>query len=144
RITLQHVLPRKRIDVVGYVTVEAEGEASEPGDVRCGIPGFDHPGTELHGEGLRSEDAALRFEVRGRRRAAFATDFEYASAEHGLPYVGEERRPMAVLTPRGCRTCLPSSGMPRDVDCPDATRRRPPPCNRVGPPKPPFGTWERR
>ena len=79
RITLQHVLPRKRIDVVGYVTVEAEGEASEPGDVRCGIPGFDHPGTELHGEGLRSEDAALRFEVRGRRHAAFATDFEYAS-----------------------------------------------------------------
>ena len=78
-ITLEHVIPRKRIDVVGYVTVEAEGEASDSGDVRCGIPGFDHPGTELHGEVLRSADPALRWEVRGRRNAAFATDFEYVS-----------------------------------------------------------------
>jgi hypothetical protein len=79
RIALEHVTPRKRIDVVGYVTVEAEGEASDPGDVQCGIPGFDHPGTELHGEGLRSADPALRWEVRGRRHAAFTTDFEYRS-----------------------------------------------------------------
>jgi hypothetical protein len=79
RITLEHVAPRKRIDVVGYVTVEAEGEASDPGDVRCGIPGYDHPGTELHGEGLHSADPAMRWEVRGRRHAAFATDFEYVS-----------------------------------------------------------------
>jgi hypothetical protein len=80
RITLEHVSPRKRIGVVGYVTVEAEDEASDPFDVRCGIPGFDHPGTELFGEGLRSDDPALRWEVRGRRHAAFATDFEYVSA----------------------------------------------------------------
>ena len=53
RIALEHVKPRKRIKVVGYLTVEAEGDASEPGDVRCGIPGFDHPGTELHGSELR-------------------------------------------------------------------------------------------
>jgi hypothetical protein len=79
RITLEHVAPRKRIDVVGYVTVEAEGEASDPGDVRCGIPGFDHPGTELHGDGLSSSDPALRWEVRGRRHAAFASHFEYVS-----------------------------------------------------------------
>jgi hypothetical protein len=79
RITLEHVVARKRIDVVGYLTVEAEGEASAPGDVRCGIPGFDHPGTELHGEVLHSEDPALRWEVRGRRNAAFATDFDYTS-----------------------------------------------------------------
>jgi len=79
RITLEHVAARKRIDVVGYLTVEAEGEASEPGDVRCGIPGFDHPGTELHGDALRSADPALRWEVRGRRNAAFATDFDYRS-----------------------------------------------------------------
>jgi hypothetical protein len=79
RITLEHVTPRKRIDVVGYVTVQAEGEASDPGDVRCGIPGYDHPGTELHGEDLRSADPALRWEVRGRRHAAFATEFEYVS-----------------------------------------------------------------
>ena len=71
--------PRKRIGVVGYLTVEAEGDASEPGDVRCGIPGFDHPGTELHGDALRSTDPALRWEVRGRRHAAFTTDFDYRS-----------------------------------------------------------------
>jgi hypothetical protein len=79
RITLEHVAPRKRIDVVGYLTVEADGQASEPGDVRCGIPGFDHPGTELFGEVLESTDEALRWEVRRPRRAAFATDFDYRS-----------------------------------------------------------------
>jgi hypothetical protein len=79
RITLEHAEPRKRIDVVGYLTVEAEGDASAAGDVRCGIPGFDHPGTELHGEGLRSTDPELHWEVRGRRHAAFATDFDYSS-----------------------------------------------------------------
>jgi hypothetical protein len=79
RITLEHVAPRKRIDVVGRLSVEAEGEASAPGNVRCGIPGFDHPGTELYGDVLASEDPILRWEVRGRRNAAFATDFDYAS-----------------------------------------------------------------
>jgi hypothetical protein len=79
QITLEHVAPRKRIGVIGYLTVEAEGDASAAGDVRCGIPGFDHPGTELHGEGLRSTDPELRWEVRGRRHAAFATDFDYRS-----------------------------------------------------------------
>lgn len=79
RISLEHTAPRKRIDVVGYLTVEAEGEASELGDVQCGIPGFDHPGTELHGEGLRSLDPALRWEIRGRRHASFVTDFNYSS-----------------------------------------------------------------
>jgi hypothetical protein len=58
---------------------EAQGEASDPGEVQCGIPGFDHPGTELHGDLLRSQDPVLSWEVRGRRNAAFATDFDYAS-----------------------------------------------------------------
>ena len=80
QITLEHAEPRKRIGVVGFLTVGAEGDASEPGDVRCGIPGFDHPGTELHGAGLRSTDPELRWEVRGRRHAAFATDFDYSSS----------------------------------------------------------------
>jgi len=82
RITLEHTQPRKRIDVLGYLTVEAEGEASAPGDVRCGIPGYDHPGTELHGDKLQSVDPALRWEVRGRRHASFATDFDYRSDMH--------------------------------------------------------------
>jgi hypothetical protein len=79
RIALEHTAARKRIDVVGYLTVEAEGDASGAGDVQCGIPGFDHPGTELHGDVLRSTDPALRWEVRGRRNAAFTTDFDYRS-----------------------------------------------------------------
>ena len=79
RITLEHREPRKRIDVVGYLTVEAEGSASIDGDVRCGIPGFDHPGTELYADVVRSTDPALRWEVTGRRKASFATDFDYRS-----------------------------------------------------------------
>jgi len=79
RITLEHTAARKRIDVVGYLTVAAEGAASDPGDVRCGIPGFDHPGTELHGDSLQSTDPVLRWEVKGRRHAAFTTDFDYSS-----------------------------------------------------------------
>jgi len=79
RITLEHTASRERIGVVGYLTVEAEGDASEPGDVRCGIPGNDHPGTELHADALLSTDPALRWEVKGRRHAAFTTDFDYRS-----------------------------------------------------------------
>jgi hypothetical protein len=70
RITLEHTAARKRIDVVGYLTVQAEGDASEPGDVRCGIPGFDHPGTELHGDtlALNRPGAALGGERTPSRR----------------------------------------------------------------------------
>lgn len=78
-ITVEHVEARKRIDVVGHLTVEAEGAASDPGSVRCGIPGYDHPGTELFGDVLQSADDPMRWEIRGRRNAAFATDFDYAS-----------------------------------------------------------------
>jgi hypothetical protein len=79
RITLQHRRARKRIDVAGYLTVEAEGAASIEGDVRCGIPGFDHPGTELYADVVRSNDPAMRWQVMGRRKASFATDFDYRS-----------------------------------------------------------------
>jgi hypothetical protein len=82
RITVEHVAARKRIDIVGYVSVAAEGDVSQPGDVQCGIPGFDHPGTELAGRGLRSDDPILRWELRGKRHAAFTTDFEYGTEIH--------------------------------------------------------------
>ncbi len=78
RITVEHAAPRKRIDVAGYIIVEAEETASEPGDVACGIPGLDHPGTELWNDVARSDDPALRWEVRGRG-ASFASDFDYRS-----------------------------------------------------------------
>lgn len=77
-ITVEHVAPRKRLDVAGYVTVEAEATASEPGEVACGIPGFDHPGLELENDLARSTDPALQWEVRGRG-ASFASDFDYRS-----------------------------------------------------------------
>ncbi len=79
RITVEHVKGRKRIDIPGYVSVVAEGAASDDGDVRCGIPGFDQPGTELYGEELVSTDEALRWEIRQPRRASFASTFDYRS-----------------------------------------------------------------
>jgi len=82
RITVEHVAPQKRIDVVGFVTVEAQGAVSKPGDVQCGIPGFEHPGTELGGRLLESRDPALRWEIRGKRHASFTSDFEYGSTIH--------------------------------------------------------------
>jgi hypothetical protein len=80
QITLEHTTPRKRIGVVGYIRVEAERPASGMGEVACGIPGFDHPGTEYLGDGLESTDPMLRFQVRGRRHASFGTEFDYQSA----------------------------------------------------------------
>jgi len=79
-ITLEHVQARKRIDVLGYLSVTAENPASADGDVRCGIPGFDHPGTELYAEDLHLADPTMRWEVRGRRHASFTTDFAYSSS----------------------------------------------------------------
>jgi hypothetical protein len=76
RITVEHVAPRKRIDVAGYIILEAEEPASLPGEVACGIPGLDRPGTELYNDVARSDDPALRWEVVGRG-ASFATDFDY-------------------------------------------------------------------
>ena len=79
RITVEHVAPRKRIDVVGYLRVEAEEPASDVNAVQCGIPGYDHPGTELFGDVLESSDEPMQWSIRGRRNAAFATDFDYRS-----------------------------------------------------------------
>jgi len=79
RINVEHVAARKRIDVPGYIIVEAEEPASGDGEVACGIPGLDHPGTELFNDVARSDDPALRWEVVGRG-ASFATDFDYRSS----------------------------------------------------------------
>jgi hypothetical protein len=78
RITLEHLAPRKRIDVLGYITVEAQDIALGDERVRCGIPGMDHPGTELLNDVAKSDDPLLRWEVVGRG-ASFATDFDYRS-----------------------------------------------------------------
>jgi hypothetical protein len=78
RIRLDHEAPRRRINVAGYITIEASEPVDADGPIRCGIPGFDHPGIELRNDVARSEDPALRWEVRGRG-ASFASDFDYRS-----------------------------------------------------------------
>ncbi len=78
KIRLEHEARRRRIDVAGYITLEAADEVQADGPVRCGIPGFDHPGTELENDVASSTDPALRWEVRGRG-ASFASDFDYRS-----------------------------------------------------------------
>lgn len=78
RISLEHDAARKRIDVPGYIVVEAEEPASAPGDVACGIPGLDRPGIELFNDVARSDDPVLRWQVVGRG-ASFATNFDYSS-----------------------------------------------------------------
>jgi hypothetical protein len=83
RIRVEHVAARKRIDVVGYLLVEGEQPASEPGDVRCGVPGYDHPGTELFGEVLESHDGPFEWAIVGKRNGSFASDFEYRSDDGG-------------------------------------------------------------
>jgi hypothetical protein len=79
RIKIEHVAARKRIDVQGYIVVEAEEPASAPGEVACGIPGLDRPGIELVNDIARSDDPELRWEVVGRG-ASFATDFDYRAS----------------------------------------------------------------
>jgi len=65
----------------GGTVAELYGPAiGEVHAVQCGIPGFDHPGTELYGDGIEATDPLLlRFEVRGKRHASFLTDFDYHS-----------------------------------------------------------------
>ena len=102
-ITLEHVAHRKRIGVVGYVTLESEGAASAVNDVQCGIPGFDHPGTELYGDGIEATDPLLRFEVRGKRHASFFTDFDYRSDGHARSPAGRSS-PLRTAWIRVCRS----------------------------------------
>jgi hypothetical protein len=78
RITLEHRARRRRIDVAGYISVQAEDVVLGDGRVACGIPGLDRPGTELRNDVARSEDPMLRWEVVGHG-ASFATDFDYRS-----------------------------------------------------------------
>ena len=92
RIEVEHVAARKRIGVAGYIAVEAEEPASAPGEVACGIPGLDRPGTELYNDVARSDDPALRWEVRGRG-ASFTTELR-------LPLVALRRSERARLAER--------------------------------------------
>jgi hypothetical protein len=80
RIELDHTPGKQRIGVVGYVKVRAAGPFAGDQTVMCGIPGFDHPGTEYHTALLQSVDQApLNWDLEDV--CGFATDFAYRSLE---------------------------------------------------------------
>jgi hypothetical protein len=76
-ILLTHSRGHERIEAEDYVRVAALHPADVEGPVSCGIPGHDHPGTELVTGDFHVNDVALRWEVTGR--CGFATQFAYAS-----------------------------------------------------------------
>lgn len=76
-ILLTHSRGHERIVAEDYVRVAALHPADVEGPVSCGIPGHDHPGTELVNGDFHVNDVALRWEVTGR--CGFATHFAYAS-----------------------------------------------------------------
>jgi hypothetical protein len=76
-IRLDHRRGHERIEVGAAVTVEAAGAASDDGEVSCGIPGHDRPGTEVHAKVLAVEEAG--FEFRYSAVCGFTTDYDYRS-----------------------------------------------------------------
>jgi len=78
KIRLDHRRGHERIEVEAAVEVEA-GEAAAPeGAVSCGIPGHDHPGTEVHAKLLSVEESGLKFRYSGV--CGFTTSFDYSSS----------------------------------------------------------------
>lgn len=84
-----------------HVTVHAREPVPTEAPVSCGIPGHDHPGTELRCDAFSVDEPPLRWEVLGR--CGFATDF------HDAEPCGDEARPRggAASTTRWRRPVLP-------------------------------------
>lgn len=76
-ISIEHTPDRRSIAAGGWVTVRERGPVKTAEIVSCGIPGHEHPGTEVVAETLTVDDAPLRFEVSGR--CGFASVFTYSS-----------------------------------------------------------------
>lgn len=77
RIRLDHRQGHERIYVEEAIEVEAGGPASSDGSVSWGIPGHDHPGTELHAKLLSVGEAGFKFRYSGV--CGFSTTFDYNS-----------------------------------------------------------------
>jgi hypothetical protein len=77
RIELGHQPRRWFIRADDFVTVNATAVVPSELPVSCGIPGHDHPGTELQAGLMRVDDPPLHWEVHGR--CGFASTFDYAS-----------------------------------------------------------------
>ena len=59
------------------VTLRASRPFETDEVVACGIPGYEHPGTELLADELVVDDDPFAWELRGN--CAFASPFDYAS-----------------------------------------------------------------
>ena len=77
-ISLRHDPVQGTIKVGTKVAVRAQRVMETAGAVSCGIPGHDHPGTELVMEIMRVDDE-LAWEYTGK--CGFAADFNYSSDE---------------------------------------------------------------
>jgi hypothetical protein len=77
KIRLDHRRGHERIDVESAVEVEAGEPASADGSVSCGIPGHDHPGTEVRAKLLSVKESDLDFRYSGV--CGFTTRFDYSS-----------------------------------------------------------------
>lgn len=75
RIDLEHARGRESMKAGDWVEVRGVREIAVAEPVTCGIPGHDHPGTEVRTDFQRVADGPLRWEVSGR--CGFATDFAY-------------------------------------------------------------------
>jgi hypothetical protein len=76
-IQLDHRRGLERIEVGSAVTVEAALPASGDGEVSCGIPGHDRPGTEVHARLLAVDDSDFQFRYSGV--CGFTTSYDYRS-----------------------------------------------------------------
>ena len=77
-IRLDHRRGHERIEVGPAVTVVAGEAASDDGEVSCGIPGHDHPGTEVHSSLLAVAESGFEFSYSGV--CGFTTNFDYRSS----------------------------------------------------------------
>ena len=78
-IRLDHEAGAEFMEVLGHVRAAADHPFDVGESVSCGIPGHDHPGTELVAGEFTVHDDPLRWELRGR--CGFASDFAYDSSE---------------------------------------------------------------
>lgn len=74
-IRLDHRPREQSIAVEDYVAVRALQPLDTQEVISCGIPGHDHPGTEVVAEVMRVADSPLGWEVTGR--CGFASGFDY-------------------------------------------------------------------
>jgi hypothetical protein len=74
-ISVTHAPGGYELRVGDAVALQATRRVVTVEEVRCGIPGFHEPGTELYAERLAVDDEPFRWELRGN--CAYASTFAY-------------------------------------------------------------------